>query len=153
MDDEPDLGQYEREPTRVRTSSGKPWLGVWSVVAVAVISFGVAGTVIAPHPADRFAPPVAEAVAAPAETPAVSEPPSPSSSKRIVTAPPLDVTSGASGYAATFEWQRRRSTPLVVESTDFHANSGAAYYGIGGKLIRALAPVPTRTPNPGDAPD
>ena len=39
--------------------------------------------------------------------------------------------------------------PLIIESTDFHANSGPAYYGIGGRLIRALE---TTTPSPSASP-
>ena len=35
--------------------------------------------------------------------------------------------------------------PLIIESTDFHANGGGAYYGIGGKLLRALGPTPAPT--------
>ena len=38
--------------------------------------------------------------------------------------------------------------PLIIESTDFHANGGAAYYGIGGKLRRALGPTPTPSGTP-----
>ena len=38
---------------------------------------------------------------------------------------------------------------LIIESTDFHANSGPAYYGIGGRLVRALETTnPDPSPNP-----
>ena len=39
--------------------------------------------------------------------------------------------------------------PLIIESTDFHANAGPAYYGIGGKLVRALE---TTNPSPSPSP-
>jgi hypothetical protein len=39
--------------------------------------------------------------------------------------------------------------PLIIESTDFHANSGPAYYGIGGRLVRALE---TTNPSPSPSP-
>jgi hypothetical protein len=38
--------------------------------------------------------------------------------------------------------------PLVIESTDFHANAGPAYYGIGGKLLRALEATPKPSASP-----
>src|SRR3954471_14033341 len=44
MPDEREPGQYESEPTRVRGGSGRPWLAVWTGVAGAVVSIGVAGT-------------------------------------------------------------------------------------------------------------
>jgi hypothetical protein len=128
MSDECEPGQYESEPTRVAGGSGRPWLAIWGVVAVAVVSIGLAGTLMTqPAPSGPQIPvsPQEAAVAMPSPSAA---PPSPS-------VPP------------------RPSASLVVTSTDFYANGGAAYYGIGGRLIRALAPVPTRTANPGDAPD
>ncbi len=132
---------------------------MWGAVAVAVVAIGVAGTLMSPKSDSQTAGVAAEAaeaaVAVPPATPTTPVPPDGRAvaSGAMAAPPPIDITSGASGYAAAFNSRRRRSTPLVVESTDFHANAGAAYYGIGGKLIRALAPVPTRTPNPGDAPD
>ena len=128
MPDEPLLGHYESEPTRVRGGSGRPWLAIWGVVAVAVVSIGVAGTLMthsAPSGPTVPAPPAEAAVATPLPS--------------VVTPSPSP--------------RPRPSASLVVTSTDFYANGGAAFYGIGGRLIRALAPVPTRTPNPGDAPE
>jgi hypothetical protein len=154
--DEPGLRHYERKPTRVRAGSGGRWLLIWCALAVAVASVGIAGTLATPRDdgPDAIGAPVAEAAAtgvvaeaAPAAQEAKLAPP-----RTARALPPIDITSGASGYAAAFDARRRQSTPLIVESTDFHANAGAAYYGIGGRLIRALGPRPTRTPNPGDAP-
>src|SRR6188474_1383882 len=127
MSDEPELGRYEREPTRVRAGSGKPWLAVWGAVAVAVVTISVAWTALT-----RTVPPTSTTT--PDE--AVVASPEPSQAPVV----PSDAPSP------------RATSRLIVESTDFYANGGAAYYGIGGRLIRALAPVPTRTPNPGDAP-
>ena len=122
MSDESQPGHYESEPTRVRGGSGRPWLAIWGAVAVAVVAIGVGGTLMAePGPEDlpAPAPPAQAEVATPAGPSAV---PSPSP-------------------------RPRPSASLIVTSTDFYANGGAAYYGIGGRLICALAPVPTRTPN------
>ena len=142
MPEETDPTRYDSEPTRVRAGSGKPWLAAWGAVAVAVVGIGVAGTVLSRAP-EVATPSAAEAavVATPAPS-ALAATPAPSA------APTLAAHDGIGVSAAG-----RRTVPLVVESTDFHGNGGAAYYGIGGKLIRALTPVPTRTPNPGDAPE
>jgi len=128
MPEEREPGQYESGPTRVRAASARPWLAIWGGVAVLVVSIGVAGTLMTqPVPSGLQTPaqPREAAVAKPSSSAAA---PSPSA-------------------------RPRPSASLIVTSTDFYANGGAAYYGIGGRLIRALAPVPTRTPNPGDAPD
>ena len=151
MPDEPGRGgppaSDAPELIRVSGRSGIRWILVWLAGGVMVASFGVAGTLM------NGPDPVPQTVL----TPVVSDPPTaPDASpgqigdiaKETVSLPPIDITSGASGYAAAFEARRRQSVPLIIESTDFHANSGSAYYGIGGKLLRALAPTPSATPAP-----
>ena len=128
MPEEPEPGHYESEPTRVRAPRRGPGLRSGAASRSLVVSIGVAGTLMTqpvPSGLQTPAPPREAAVAKPSSSAAA---PSPSA-------------------------RPRPSASLIVTSTDFYANGGAAYYGIGGRLIRALAPVPTRTPNPGDAPD
>jgi predicted ABC-type sugar transport system permease subunit len=122
MPDEPDLRHYEREPVRVRAGSGSRWLAIAVAIGLGVGAIGLAGTLVAPRAG------VAD---------------------EAVVVAPTAVAPGAlhrsrPGLAA----DAAGLPPLVIESTDFHANAGAAYYGIGGKLLRALGPVPTVSPTP-----
>jgi hypothetical protein len=121
MPDEPDLRRYERQPVRVRGGSGSRWLAIAVVIGLGVGAIGLAGALVAPGSgvADEGA----------AGTPTAVAPGAPHRVR-----PGLAAETGL--------------PPLVIESTDFHANAGAAYYGIGGKLLRALGPVPTVSPAP-----
>jgi hypothetical protein len=122
MPDEPDLRRYEREPVRVRAGSGSRWLAIAVAVGLGVGAIGLAGTLVAPK--------AGTADDAAAVTPTAVAPEA-----------PHRVRPGMAADDASLP-------PLVIESTDFHANAGAAYYGIGGKLLRALGPVPTVSPTP-----
>lgn len=120
MSDEPDLRHYKRDPVRVRAGSGSRWLTIAVVIGLGIGTIGVAGTLVAPT--------TGTADEAAAMTPTVT----PRIPHRI--RPGLAADDGL--------------PPLIIESTDFHANSGGAYYGIGGKLLRALGPVPSDQPTP-----
>jgi len=146
MADEP--GHYEAELGRVRGGSGARWILIWIGGAALVVAIGVGGALLAPGPSKA---PVAAVTAAASPELAASRPPA-AEAPAVADLPPLDITSGASGYAAAFAARWRRGVPLVVESTDFYGNGGSAYYGIGGRLIRALAPIPTPRPSGTPAP-
>ena len=111
-----DSNPYESGVRRIGKPSGSRWALAWMGGAVLVIAVGLAGAIIAPPSTPP--PALADVVNADA-----------SATARTSTAP-----------AATATWP-----PLIVESTDFHGNGGAAYYGIGGKLIRALGPTAAPT--------
>jgi hypothetical protein len=145
MTDDPE--RYEAELGRVGGGSGVRWLAVWAGGAALVVALAVGGALLAPAPSKPAVADVAPA-ASPAWRPSPVPSPAAAKPRAAATLPPLDITSGASGYSAAFEARRREGVLLVVESTDFHANSGPAYYGIGGRLIRALetAPAPGEDP-------
>jgi hypothetical protein len=137
-----DQGRYEAEVVRVGGGSGKRPIVVWVAGAALIVAFGVGGTLLSSPPAKA---PTLEVAPTMAPVAVVGTPAPAGDGLGAATLAPLDITSGASGYATAFEARRRRSAPFVVESTDFHANSGSAYYGIGGKLLRALE---TKPPSP-----
>jgi len=107
-----DPNPYESGIRRLARPTGSRWAVAWIGGALLVIAVGVAGTINAP----------------PSTPPALADVVSAGSS---ASAPP------STAPVATDTWP-----PLIVESTDFHGGGGAAYYGIGGKLIRALGPTP-----------